>query len=317
MTTEACLFGDMSEPRHAYALGLVAAAGGEGELAIGHCRVRMQPRLESLASHWLGALPTETDRLVFPALRRELRWAFVRGMWDAAGSISSPDREDLRARLRRPGRRLLDGLLEFLPLPPDRTGKRNLHWFGHNALDLLGHLYEECTVDPAGSPARPQHLARYLAWAHRVPPFAHHPKPPGPIRWTPVHPEAKAPFKQRITDSGYDLTLLYEKKRWGSTVLYGTGLVVEPPFGWYLDVVPRSSIIKTGYLLANSVGVIDRGYRGEILVPLVKLDPTVPELELPARVVQMIPRPIVHLRVEQAERSSASHRGGGGFGSTG
>lgn len=284
MTANEGAFDDVSQAHHAYALGLMAA---------------------------------RSEQLVFPELTRELGWAFVRGMLDGSGSIRSPKRGKLRVRLRRPSGRLLDGLLAFLPVPPDRVGDRYLHWRGHNALDLLGQLYESCAVRPGVEPCRPDYLERYLAWAHRVPPFAHQRSGPGPLRWTSVHPDAKPPFKERVTDSGYDLTLLYEKKRWGRTVLYGTGLVVEPPYGWYLDVVARSSIIKTGYLVANSVGVIDRGYRGEILVPLVKLDPAAPELELPARVVQMVPRPIVHLRLEQVEQSSASHRGGGGFGSTG
>src|SRR5690606_29904543 len=120
-----------------------------------------------------------------------------------------------------------------------------------------------------------------------------------------------------VSDSGYDLTLIAERKRLSRVVLFGTGLVAEPPQGFYLDVVARSSIIKTGYMLANNVGVIDRAYRGEIMVPLIKLDDSAPELELPARVAQLIPRPIVHFPGHEARELSATERGSGGFGSTG
>ncbi|HEU5075560.1 MAG TPA: hypothetical protein VFU02_15315, partial [Polyangiaceae bacterium] len=106
-------------------------------------------------------------------------------------------------------------------------------------------------------------------------------------------------------------------KRFGSTVLYGSGIQVAPPAGWYFDVVPRSSIIKTGYIVANSVGVIDRSYRGEVMVPLVKIDPDAPELVLPARVAQMIPRPIVHMQIRAVGSAGTTQRGSGGFGSTG
>jgi dUTP pyrophosphatase len=92
---------------------------------------------------------------------------------------------------------------------------------------------------------------------------------------------------------------------------------VVPPPGWYFDVVPRSSIIKLGYLLANSVGVIDRSYRGEILVPLIKWDESAPDLELPQRVVQMVPRPVVHFRIEETQDLNAGLRGDRGFGSSG
>src|SRR5690606_40443759 len=67
-------------------------------------------------------------------------------LFDASGHVSSPRRPVLRVRLQRPGARLLEGLLEFLALGPDRVGKRWLHWSGHNALDLLGHLYEPCAA---------------------------------------------------------------------------------------------------------------------------------------------------------------------------
>jgi len=108
-----------------------------------------------------------------------------------------------------------------------------------------------------------------------------------------------------------------ELKRVGPTILYGTGISAEPPQGYYLDVVPRSSIIKLGYTISNSVGIIDRAYRGEIMVPLVKLDPSVPDLALPARVAQLIPRPIVHFPLIEVESLSHTHRGAGGFGSSG
>ena len=100
-------------------------------------------------------------------------------------------------------------------------------------------------------------------------------------------------------------------------MLYDTGIKVQPAFGWYFDLVPRSSISKTGYMLANSIGVIDRTYVGPVLVPLRKVDPHAPDLELPARLVQIIPRPIVHIQWEEVEALDETARGAGGFGSTG
>jgi dUTP pyrophosphatase len=70
-------------------------------------------------------------------------------------------------------------------------------------------------------------------------------------------------------------------------------------------------------MLANSVGVIDRTYTGNVLVPLRKVDLRMPDLELPARVVQIIPRPIVHVQWQQVDSFDETARGEGGFGSTG
>ncbi len=292
-------------------------------------RARLAGSVADVAARWLGAAPGDKESLRFPSLPPELLSAFARGVFDAAARISSPRRTgELTVRLDRPGEAFTEGLLAHLTVRPDHVGEDTLQWNGVTALDLLGRLYDECAAAPRGAghetsaqdelpPHRRKHLARYLRWAQRVPELGADDAPPANIRWTPVHPDARAPFKERVSDSGYDLTLLYEKKRVGACILYGTGVVIEPPFGWYLDVVPRSSIIKTGYLLANNVGVIDRGYRGEVLVPLLKIDPNAPDLPLPARVVQMVPRPIAHFGVTRTDGVRTTHRGAGGFGSTG
>jgi dUTP pyrophosphatase len=70
-------------------------------------------------------------------------------------------------------------------------------------------------------------------------------------------------------------------------------------------------------MLSNSVGVIDRGYTGEILVPLVKVDPSAPELVLPARIVQLIPRTIIAAAMIEVDTLEQTMRADGGFGSTG
>ncbi len=103
-----------------------------------------------------------------------------------------------------------------------------------------------------------------------------------------------APSKSRASDSGYDLTLVSLLKSKGNAYWYDTGVSVEPAPGFYFDLVPRSSICKTGYILANSVGIIDRSYTGNVVAVLLKIDPDAPDLELPCRMVQIIPRPITH-----------------------
>lgn len=134
--------------------------------------------------------------------------------------------------------------------------------------------------------------------------------------WTKTRSDAVAPFKQRVSDSGYDLTILSKVKQKGLVEFYDTGIAIQPPFGWYFDVLPRSSISGTGYILVNSTGVIDRAYTGSILVPLMKIDPNAPSLSLPNRLVQIIPRNIVHFQTQEVESLTKTTRGSGGFGST-
>jgi deoxyuridine 5'-triphosphate nucleotidohydrolase len=182
---------------------------------------------------------------------------------------------------------------------------------GVQALDLFGTLYSD-----QPSPARPCRAETFRAWCSSIAALTRATLAPE-IQVQRLVEEAVLPSKERVSDSGYDLTLLAARKVFGNVTLFGTGLIVEPPEGWYLDVVPRSSIIKRGYILANSVGIIDRSYRGELMVPLIKLDTDAPDLELPARVAQIIPRPIVHFAVREHGSLTATARGTGGFGSTG
>jgi len=131
--------------------------------------------------------------------------------------------------------------------------------------------------------------------------------------------DAVIPSKTHASDSGYDITILEPCKTIGDMTLYETGIKVRPSFGWYFDLVARSSIIKTGYVVANSVGVIDSQYRDTIKVPLLKIDKNAKELELPMRIAQIIPRQRVHSRpiIVDEKNFDNTSRGLGGFGSTG
>ena len=141
-----------------------------------------------------------------------------------------------------------------------------------------------------------------------------------------VDERAIVPSKSRYSDSGYDLTIISEYKRLTTnTVIYDTGIQLEIPNGYYVEIVPRSSISRSGYILANNVGIIDQGYRGNLYVALTKINEDVPELSMPWRCCQMIVKKQVYSRLEVVSSGGAaatpvietSSRGSGAFGSTG
>lgn len=132
------------------------------------------------------------------------------------------------------------------------------------------------------------------------------------------HPSAIMPTK-RIIDVGYDLTILEISKRLTDTAtMYETFVSLEIPLGYYVELVPRSSLSKTGYMLANSVGIIDPCYTGTVKVPLVKVDNSMPELQLPVTIAQLILKPyIVSYEYDATDLNKIdTDRGSGGFGST-
>jgi len=136
------------------------------------------------------------------------------------------------------------------------------------------------------------------------------------FRFRKILENAVVPSKAHPEDSGFDLVLVSKLKEENGVAFYDTGIAVAPPEGYYFEVYGRSSISKSGYMLANNVGIIDSTYRGSIRVALIKVNPLAPELVLPCRLVQMIPRQFVHLDPVEVESLDDTVRGEGGFGSS-
>ena len=133
---------------------------------------------------------------------------------------------------------------------------------------------------------------------------------------------AVIPYKSRYSDAGYDLTIIKEFKRLNSnTVIYDTGIKLEIPNGYYVEIVPRSSISRSGYILANNVGIIDQGYRGNLYIALTKINNDCPDLTLPWKCCQMIVKKQIYSKLVLYDSSQdnieESNRGTGAFGSTG
>jgi dUTP pyrophosphatase len=130
--------------------------------------------------------------------------------------------------------------------------------------------------------------------------------------------QAVTPSRATSGSVGYDLTAIsLFKKVSDTTYLYDTGLQIAPPKGYYTEIVPRSSLIKTGYMLANSIGIIDNDYRGNLLIALNKIDQKAPDLELPFTRCQLIFRKEeVNMNFTEVDNLDDTERGSGGFGST-
>ena len=130
-----------------------------------------------------------------------------------------------------------------------------------------------------------------------------------------LHPDAVIPSYAKKGDAGLDLTAV-DVIADGSTLTYKTGLAVEIP-RWHVGLLfPRSSVYKTGQTLTNCVGVIDSGYRGEIMMKFT-LSPYQREYDIGDRVGQLIIMPYPRIEFEEVEELTATERGLGGYGSTG
>ena len=95
-----------------------------------------------------------------------------------------------------------------------------------------------------------------------------------------LHPEAIIPSYATQGDAGMDMTAVTAQiDKSGLFIEYGTGIAVEIPEGYVGLLFPRSSLSKTSLILANHVGVVDSGYRGEIKFRFKELGMRVKEME--------------------------------------
>jgi dUTP pyrophosphatase len=135
-----------------------------------------------------------------------------------------------------------------------------------------------------------------------------------------LHPEAKLPAAQHPGDAGLDLCSTEDVEvKPGERAMIPTGVAVAIPEGHAGLVLPRSGLAsKRGLTLANSPGLIDAGYRGEVICAVVNLDPDSPvAIAKGDRIAQLVIVAIPEVAPGWVEELPDSHRGEDGFGSTG
>lgn len=105
----------------------------------------------------------------------------------------------------------------------------------------------------------------------------------------------------------------------GERFLVPTGLAMEIPHGFEVQVRPRSGLsFKTGLMVLNSPGTIDSDYRGEVKVILGNLGTKEEVINHGDRIAQLVLAPVIQANYVVAESDlSSTERGAGGFGSTG
>jgi dUTP pyrophosphatase len=135
-----------------------------------------------------------------------------------------------------------------------------------------------------------------------------------------LDPDATLPEAHHVGDAGLDLRASVDAEvPPGERVMIPTGLAVAIPDGHAGLVLPRSGLAsKQGLTLANAPGLIDAGYRGEIIVATVNLDRTESvEIAKGDRIAQLVIVALPDVAPGWVEQLPDSDRGTGGFGSTG
>lgn len=142
------------------------------------------------------------------------------------------------------------------------------------------------------------------------------------VRFKKLSPEAVVPTKAHESDAGFDLVATSVKSDRDGNLVYGTSLAVEIPRGYVGLIFPRSSICMRQMFLTNAVGVIDCGYRGEVMAKFKYTNGGILKeyggiYKVGDRIAQLIIMPYPEVEFKEVEELSDSDRGDGGYGSTG
>lgn len=135
-----------------------------------------------------------------------------------------------------------------------------------------------------------------------------------------LDPDVPLPSAAHEGDAGLDLRawvdLVVEP---GRRAMVPTGLAVAIPESHAGLVLPRSGLAsRAGLTLANAPGLIDAGYRGELIVAMVNLDPDEPvKISRGDRIAQLVVVPFAPVEPVAVDELSPTGRGEGGFGSSG
>ena len=104
----------------------------------------------------------------------------------------------------------------------------------------------------------------------------------------------------------------------GARHAIATGFAIAIPPGYEVQVRPRSGMaLKHGITCLNTPGTIDCDYRGEVKVILANLGAEPFEVKRGERIAQLVPAPVLRAEFAEVDSLDETHRGAGGFGSTG
>lgn len=137
---------------------------------------------------------------------------------------------------------------------------------------------------------------------------------------------AKLPTQAHDTDSGFDIyanNVIYDIDN--NLIVCYSGIAIEPPSGYHIELFPRSSNSKLDLILGNSIGLIDWSYRGELIAKYRiihppsygKGDTRLKFYSIGDKFAQIVLRKTYPMAIMEVSELGKTERGEKGFGSTG
>ena len=232
---------------------------------------------------------------------------FILGVYDRYGNINL----NYECCIDTSNAKLIDHIIKHIKIPYDFY-TNCIVFKNSNCIDFLGYLYTNTTENLHDKNKMKTFYSIIQQSSKNIP----------QISYKLLHQHALPPSKTRMSDAGYDLSIIKLHKNINSTTnMYSTGIKLFIPNGYYIRLVARSSLPKYGYMISNSEGIIDQGYTGEIFVQLTQICDDPKPIEYPFKCCQLIIEKQHHAHFIEYNNHSASFsdntsRSSGGFGST-
>lgn len=257
------------------------------------------------------------DSVQFPELEtEELKYSFLRGYFDGDGHVSNSQKKATpRCEIFSNSENMLRYISDFCKIPC-RLDNNVLTFEGPNSIDFLGKIYENCGEYKLDR--KYTQMIEWLSWRKKLGGNSNSTRMNSCFIFK-TDKDAVLPKKAKLSDVGFDLTIIkIEKKIDELTTLYDTGIKIGVEHGYYTEIVARSSLSKSGYMMSNNIGIIDNSYRGNLFIALTKINPKAPDIQLPMRCCQLIIRKQEFVELlEVCKEFEDTSRNTGGFGSTG
>jgi deoxyuridine 5'-triphosphate nucleotidohydrolase len=233
----------------------------------------------------------------FKNFKDDYKRAFIRGIYEYNNLRENSN--DIRLKKNEMIKDNYNDIMEYIGIPYIIDDENNiLIKYGCNSVDFLGFIYNNIDNNISFN---------YNNYNLNLP----------KIFVVKTDDNAIIPTKKNWSDVGFDLSIINKIQDYNSkTALYDTGIKIQVDFGYYVEIVPRSSLAKSGYILSNSIGIIDNSYRGNLMVSLTKICDDAIEIEYPFRCCQLILRKYVNASLEEVGIVEQTKRNDGGFGST-
>lgn len=242
----------------------------------------------------------KTNITNFDNISDKYKKEFIRGLYEYNYLISENETNDIFIKKSSllEDTKVLEKMAEYLNIPYINCDLYYQVKYGCSSVDILGLIYNNinnnCSIN-------------YCNYNKTIP------------RCCVIKTDENAiiPSKKNWSDVGFDLSIIKKLEDFNTkTSLYDTGIKIQLDFGYYAEIVPRSSMSKSGYILANSIGIIDNSYRGNLMIALTKIADDAIEIQYPYRCCQLIIKKQIDVNLEEVANIDTTKRNNGGFGST-